>query len=270
MRLTYHVIDAFAERPFEGNPAGVCVLDEWLPDATMLAIAAENRLSETAFCVRRGPAFYDLRWFTPVAEIDLCGHATFGTAFVLFEGPERDASELRFHAPMRGYELICRRCGDRIQMQFPRMEVLPYGGSDGTAVETALGAAPAQMLCTERDLICVFESEQTVNALAPDMDAVEALEHGLSVYATAPSEVYDYVARAFWPKLGIPEDPVCGSMQSALVPYWAERLGKASMVCRQTSARGGTVWCEDAGNVVRISGTGARYLTGTIEVPDEA
>ena len=268
MQLSYHVIDAFAEHPFEGNPAGVCVLDEWLSDATMLAIAAENRLSETAFCVRRGPAAYDLRWFTPVAEIDLCGHATFGTAYVLFEGSERDARSIAFQAPYAGYELVCTRVGERIEMTFPRMEVRPYRGDDLAAIADALGARPAEVLATERDLICVFEHEETVNALTPDSEKVAALAYGLSVYATAPSAAYDYVARAFWPKLGIPEDPVCGSMQSALVPLWSERLGKASLVCRQTSARGGTVWCEDDGDAVRISGTGARYLTGTIDVPD--
>ena len=268
MKLAYHVIDAFAEKPFEGNPAGVCVLDEWLPDELMLSIAAENRLSETAFCVRRAPASYDLRWFTPVAEIDLCGHATFGTAFVLFEGFEQDASLIRFHAPMKGYELACERQGNRIRMEFPRMDVLPYEGADVDDIAAALGAQPSEILCTERDLVCVFENEGQVNGLNPDMDLVAALDHGLSVYATAPSDRYDYAARAFWPKLGIPEDPVCGSMQSALVPYWSERLDKQQMVCRQTSARGGTVWCEDTGQAVRISGTGARYLTGVITVPD--
>ena len=267
MRLTYHVIDAFADKPFEGNPAGVCVLDEWLPDATMLAIAAENRLSETAFCVRRGPASYDLRWFTPATEIDLCGHATFGTAYVLFEGPEHDAASIAFHAPYAGYELECTRVGDRIRMAFPRMTVRPYEGSDGEAIASALGASPAEVLCTERDLICVYEQEETVNGLVPDLAKVEALEHGLSVYATAASSSWDYVARAFWPKVGISEDPVCGSMQSALVPLWSERLGKTQLVCRQTSSRGGTVWCEDAGDTVYISGTGASYLTGTINVP---
>lgn len=268
MQLTYHVIDAFAERPFEGNPAGVCVLDGWLPDATMLAIAAENRLSETAFCVRRGPAAYDLRWFTPVAEVDLCGHATFGTAFVLFEGPERDAEAIRFHAPMAGYELVCARRGERIEMAFPRMVVRPYEGDDVEDIALALGARPAEIRCTARDLICVFEREEDVCALAPDLARVEALAYGLSLYVTAPSERYDYVARAFWPKIGIPEDPVCGSMQSALVPLWSERLGRRELVCRQTSARGGTVWCTDTGDAVRIAGTGARYLTGTINVPD--
>lgn len=268
MQLTYHVIDAFAKKPFEGNPAGVCVLDEWLPDEVMLAIAAENRLSETAFCVRRAQASYDLRWFTPVAEIDLCGHATFGTAFVLFNGQEKDARSISFHAPMKGYELECTRQGERIRMEFPRMTVLSYEGADEDDIASALGARPSMILCTERDLVCVFDDEELVNGLVPDMERVAALEHGLSVYATAPSGCYDYVARAFWPKLGIPEDPVCGSMQSALVPYWSERLGKRQMVCRQTSARGGTIWCEDTGTSVCISGTGAQYLEGTITVPD--
>lgn len=268
MDIPYHVIDAFADRPFEGNPAGVCLLDDWLPDETMRSIAAENRLSETAFCVKRSPASYDLRWFTPVAEIDLCGHATFGTAFVLFEGPEAGASSLSFHAPMRGYDLTCERQGDRIQMAFPRMKPTPYAGNDLDDIALAVGATPTQVLATERDIVCIFEDESIVNSLSPDLALVEGLPYGLSVYTTAPSTNYDYVARAFWPKLGIPEDPVCGSMQSALVPYWSERLGKRNLVCRQTSERGGTIWCEDTGDTVLISGHGARYLTGTITISD--
>ena len=264
MRTPYYVVDAFAEGPFQGNPAGVCPLEAWLPDETMLAIAAENRLSETAFCVRAADGGYDLRWFTPVAEVDLCGHATFGTAQVLFSFYETDATELRFHASYAGYELVCRRVGDRIEMDFPRIMPAPFAGSE--PVEQALGAAPAQLLATERDLIAVFDDEAAVRSLTPDFSLIERFEHGLSLYATAPAADYDYVARAFWPKLGIPEDPVCGSMQSALIPYWAGRLGKTSMVCFEPSERTGTVWCEDAGDIVRISGHGRLYLEGQIDI----
>lgn len=262
--IPYYVVDAFADAPFQGNPAGVCIVESWPDDATMLAIAAENRLSETAFAIRRGPARYDLRWFMPTGEIDLCGHATFGTAFALFRFHEPDAKAIHFHAPMKGYELVCTRVGNRIQMEFPRIPPQPFAFEP--IMETAVGARPAEVLATERDLVLVFDDEAEVNGMQPNLAAVEAIPHGLSVYVTAPSATWDYVARAFWPKMGIPEDPVCGSMQSALVPYWAERLGKRELVCRQTSPRGGTVWCEDTGDAVLISGTGSLYLQGQIEI----
>lgn len=270
MQLAYYVVDAFADRPFTGNPAGVCVLAEWLPDETMLAVAAENRLSETAFCLRRPGEPYQLRWFTPAAEIDLCGHATFGTAYVLFSFYDQDADEVAFNAPYGGYRLVCRRQGNRIAMDFPRIPPRPLGGEAGSrlaaAVERALGAAPVELLATERDLVAVLGDERQVRELQPDYAAVARLEHGLSLYVTAPAAACDYVARAFWPKLGIPEDPVCGSMQSALAPYWAERLGKRDLVCFEPSPRTGTVWCSDRGDGVRIAGTGSLYLRGTIEV----
>ena len=263
--IPYYVVDAFASKPFEGNPAGVCVLDDWIDDDLMQRIAAENRLSETAFAVRQAAGSYLLRWFTPAAEIDLCGHATFGTAFVLFSFYEEGARELRFHAPYKGYNLVCTRMGDRIQMEFPRIAPRPFAFEQEMA--DAVGALPSEVLATERDLVLVFDDESVVNDMRPDMQKIALLEDGLSVYVTAPAtdpSERDYVARAFWPKIGIPEDPVCGSMQSALVPYWSERLGKRELVCRQTSARGGTVWCEDTGGAVLISGTGSLYLQGHI------
>lgn len=267
MTLSYYIVDAFSNGPFTGNPAGVCVLREWLPDELMLAIAAENRLSETAFCVRQPDGTYQLRWFTPVSEIDLCGHATFGTAFALFRFVEKDARELVFNAPMRGHRLVCRRQGGRIQMEFPRIPPMPVDDPGlAEAIARAIGVRPQEVLATERDLVAVLAGEGDVRELAVDLAAVEALERGLSLYVTAPAADYDYVARAFWPKLGIPEDPVCGSMQSALVPYWSERLGKASLVCFEPSPRTGTVWCEDAGDAVLISGEGGLYLQGSLEV----
>lgn len=267
MRIPYWVVDAFAERPLAGNPAGVCVLDAWLDDATMLAIAAENRLSETAFCVRRPDGAYDLRWFTPRAEIDLCGHATFGTAFVLLSTTEKDAGEVVFHAPMAGHRLVCRRAEDRVEMDFPRIPPKPVDNAGLVEdVTRAIGARPVELLATERDLVAVLAHERDVRELSPDFSLVERLGHGLSLYVTAPAADYDYVARAFWPKLGIPEDPVCGSMQSALVPYWSGRLGRAELTCFEPSERTGTVWCRDCGDGVRISGHGSLYLEGTIEV----
>ena len=264
MTLDYYVVDAFCERPFGGNPAGVCPLDEWLDDDLMCAIAAENRLSETAFCVRRGQGAYDLRWFTPTGEIDLCGHATFGTSHVLFSLLEPEADELRFHAPMRGCDLVCRRAGDMIEMDFPRIPPEPIACDEDFLA--ALGAEPTEVLATERDLVLVFDDEAVVRDMRPDFERVAGFSHGLSAYVTAPAASYDYVARAFWPKIGIPEDPVCGSMQSALVPLWSERLGKGELVCEEPSERGGVVWCRDLGDAVRIAGHGRLYLSGQIEV----
>ncbi len=264
MKLSYHVVDAFAERPFGGNPAGVCVLDSWIDDSLMQAIAAENRLSETAFCVRVDDSSYQIRWFTPACEIDLCGHATFGCSYVLFSFFEPEAEKIRFHAPMKGYELTCARDGDMIRMEFPRIAPAPFSCDDD--FEKALGAAPAQVLATERDLVCVFDDEATVREMEPDFDRIKAFSHGLSTYVTAPASGHDYVARAFWPKIGIDEDPVCGSMQSALVPYWSERLGKRDLVCFEPSQREGTVWCCDLGGAVSIAGHGRLYLRGEIEV----
>ena len=264
MRLKYYVVDAFCERPFGGNPAGVCPLDEWLDDMLMCSIAAENCLSETAFCVRRPDGVYELRWFTPAGEIDLCGHATFGTSYVLFSFFEQDAAELRFHAPLRGYDLVCRRAGDLIEMDFPRIPPEPIVCDEDFAA--ALGALPEGVLATERDLVLVYGDEAVVRGMRPDFELVRGFSRGLSCYVTAPAADVDYVARAFWPKLGIPEDPVCGSMQSALVPYWSARLGKDALVCEEPSERGGMVWCRDLGDSVRIAGHGRLYLTGEIEV----
>ena len=194
--IPYYVVDAFASKPFEGNPAGVCVLDDWIDDDLMQRIAAENRLSETAFVVRQAPGSYLLRWFTPAAEIDLCGHATFGTAFVLFSFYEEGARELRFHAPYKGYNLVCTRMGDRIQMEFPRIAPRPFAFEQEMA--DAVGALPSEVLATERDLVLVFDDESVVNDMRPDMQKIALLEHGLSVYVTAPAtdpSERDYVAR---------------------------------------------------------------------------
>ena len=262
--IPYYVVDAFASEPFEGNPAGVCVLDDWIDDDLMQRIAAENRLSETAFAVRQAPGSYRLRWFTPTSEIDLCGHATFGTAFVLFRFYETDASELHFHAPYKGYDLVCTRMGDRIRMEFPRIAPRPFAFEHEMA--DAVGAMPSEVLATERDLVLVFDDEATVNDLHPDMQKVTLLEHGLSVYVTAPSSRWDYVARAFWPKIGIPEDPVCGSGHCHVAPYWANKLGKSDLVAYQASARGGTLYCHVDGPRTYLAGPAALYSISELQI----
>ena len=264
--LKYYVVDAFAEEPFEGNPAGVCVLDEWIPMEKMAKIAMENNLSETGFAVKVGsdPCTYELRWFTPVGEIDLCGHCTFGTAYILFRFFEQEIDVIHFNTLKCGYHLVVEKQGDRIVMDFPSLPPEPFEYAD--YMGDGVGAVPSEVWKTDRDLLLVYDSDETVKALQPDFEKLKAFPVGMSVYVTAKSTDprFDIAARAFWPKINVNEDPVCGSMHSALMPFWGERLGKSEIVSRNYSRRGGTVWCEQAGDRVKISGKGALYLVGEI------
>ncbi len=252
-------VDAFASRVFAGNPAAVCPLEDWLPDEVLQAIAVENNLSETAFLVKRG-ADFDLRWFTPAHEVDLCGHATLGSAYVIANYLDDGSTEVRFHT--RSGLLTVTREGELYTMDFPALP--PERIEDSAAVAEALGAAPAE-LWDEMDLMAVFESEAEIAALAPDITKVAQLEtHG--VIATAPGESCDFVSRFFAPRAGIPEDPVTGSAHCILTPYWSARLGKTRMSARQISARGGELEVEARGERVRISGRVAPYMEGRIRV----
>ncbi len=254
-------VDAFAARVFAGNPAAVCPLDDWLPDEVLQAIAVENNLSETAFLVRRGNgAEYDLRWFTPAHEVDLCGHATLGSAYVIANYLDNGRTEVRFHS--RSGPLTVTRAGDLYTLDFPALP--PRRTEDSAAVAEALGAAPAE-LWDEMDLMAVFPNEAAVAALAPDMAKVAQLETR-GVIATAPGESCDFVSRFFAPRAGIPEDPVTGSAHCILTPYWSARLGKTRMSARQISARGGELGVEARGERVLISGRVAPYMEGRIRV----
>jgi PhzF family phenazine biosynthesis protein len=259
MRLPLYVVDAFTSRTFGGNPAAVCPLEKWLPDALMQSIATENNLSETAFFVPRG-AEYELRWFTPVAEIDLAGHPTLATAWTILNklGAKRD--ELVFHTKI-GDRLVVTRDGDRLAMDFPSRPPAPKAIGDAGA---ALRANPQQVLAA-RDGFVVLTSEHEVRALAPDMAKVAALDC-MAVIATAPGKDCDFVSRFFAPKHNIPEDPVTGSAHCTLIPYWAKRLGKSEMFARQVSKRGGEIWCRHRGDRVTIAGHCAPYLEGHIDV----
>lgn len=259
MRLPLYVVDAFTSRTFGGNPAAVCPLDKWLPETLMQSIASENNLSETAFFVPRG-ADYELRWFTPVAEIDLAGHPTLATAWTILDklGAKRD--ELVFHTKI-GDRLVVTREGDRLAMDFPSRPPAPK--AIGDAAE-ALRAKPTEVLAA-RDGFVVLESEDEVRALAPDMAKVAALDC-MAVIATAPGKDCDFVSRFFAPKHNIPEDPVTGSAHCTLIPYWAKRLGKTEMFARQVSKRGGEIWCRHRGERVTIAGHCAPYLEGHIEI----
>jgi len=258
MRIPLYQVDAFTDRVFGGNPAAVCPLESWLPDATMQAIAAENNLSETAFIVPEADGF-GLRWFTPTMEIDLAGHPTLATAHVIFTALEPARSDVRFRTKI-GDTVIVRRDGDILWMDFPAR---PPRKRDGLGdVAGALGAAPVEILAA-RDGFAVFERQADVRALKPDMARVAALDC-MGVIATAPGDGCDFVSRFFAPGAGVPEDPVTGSAHCTLIPYWAKRLGKTAMEARQISTRGGTLYCEDRGDRVGIGGHAVTYMTGTV------
>lgn len=256
-------VDAFADRAFAGNPAAVCPLGAWLSDETLQAIAAENNLAETAFYVA-APAGaghdFHLRWFTPGVEIDLCGHATLAAAHVLWRHRGYAGSAIRFQS--KSGILTVAREGERYALDFPSRPPRPVAPPAGLA--EVLGATPRAVLAA-RDLVCVFDREADVAALAPDMAALARIDT-FAVAATAPGDEHDYVLRFFAPRAGIPEDPVTGSAQTSLVPYWAGVLGRDTLVGRQISARGGTLWCRLRGDRVEIAGTCADYLAGTITV----
>ncbi len=263
MNIPIYQVDAFASRQFTGNPAAVCPLTEWLPEATMQAIAMENNLSETAFYVPRpdgNGAEFDLRWFTPAAEADLCGHATLATAYVIFEHFDPVAGTLVFHT--RGGRLTVTRAGDRLAMDFPVAALTPAELGD---VAGALGARPREIYDTVYGM-AVFDEPATVRGLTPDFAAIAALDC-VGLIVTAPGEAdsdVDFISRFFAPQHAIDEDPVTGSAHCALIPYWADRLGKTEMLAHQVSARGGELHCRLDGDRVRIAGRVAPYMQGTL------
>ena len=245
--IPIYQVDAFASRLFAGNPAAVCPLDDWLPDPVMQAIAAENNLSETAFIVPQGEDF-QLRWFTPACEVDLCGHATLGTAFVVTTILQPGRDSVCFHT--RSGALDVRRVGDDFTMDFPAIEGARVERTG--PVSEALGA-PVQEVWQASDIMAVLADEAAVRDLRPDMAATARLDTR-GVMVTAAGTDCDFVSRFFAPQSGISEDPVTGSAHCMLTPYWARRLGKTRLSARQLSARGGELTCELAGERVLISG----------------
>lgn len=262
--MRYFVVDAFADAPFQGNPAGVCAVDRPLSEELMQRIAAENNLSETAFPARREDGDYDLRWFTPLEEIDLCGHATLGTAFVVFNELEPGRETVAFHT--RSGILRVSRHGDLLEMAFPvrRPEPVPPE-SVAPLLRDALGVEPLETWLY-RDLLVLVDSRKDVETLAPDIALLRRLPVGKAVVVTARGESEDFVSRFFAPEMGIPEDPVTGSSHSMLVPFWAERLGKKDLLARQLSPRGGTLRCTLTDDAVLIRGRVIPYLRGELAV----
>ena len=261
MRLPMYQVDAFTDSLFGGNPAAVCPLPAWLPDATMQAIAAENNLAETAFFVRDGNE-YVLRWFTPTVEVDLCGHATLASGHVVFSFLEPQRETVGFRTLKAGTLTVSRR-GDILVMDFPALPAEPRDPPAGLLA--ALGGRPREILGA-RDYLVVYDTAAEVAALKPDLAALGKVDCFAAIVTAPGEDGIDFVSRFFAPAQGVPEDPVTGSAHCTLVPYWAKRLGKIEFEARQVSRRGGALHCVLDGERVRIGGAAVTYLQGQIEV----
>lgn len=259
MNIKLFQVDAFASRVFEGNPAAVCPLERWLDDEILQAIAEENNLSETAFYVAVAQGF-ELRWFTPVREVDLCGHATLATAHVLFEMLNYPGQSISFAT--RSGRLQVEKKGNLLAMDFPACTPVPCNMPE--ALIQGLGKHPLEVLAGD-DYLAVFESEADVLAITPDHAQLGRLDLR-GVIVTAPGRNSDFVSRFFAPKYGIAEDPVTGSAHCLLAPYWAKRLGKNRLEARQVSRRGGTVLCEMKTDRVILSGSAVTFMEAEIRI----
>ena len=256
--MKYYIVDAFAEELFAGNPAGVCILDKWIDDTLLKNIAVENNLSETVFVVKNG-SNYDLRYFTPDGtEIDLVGHATLASAHIMFSFYEKDANIINFST--KGGMLNVKKGTDKYEMDFPAFAIKQVTVS--SQMEKTIGVKPVEAWMG-RDLVCILENEDLVcNA---KIDLTEAIKlDGMLLHITAKSQKYDCVSRTFGPKVGISEDPVCGTGHCHIVPIWSEKLNKKSIVANQASKRGGTLYCEKNGDRIKLSGKAKLYLEGEI------
>ena len=257
--MKQYVVDAFTDKVFAGNPAAVCVMDKWLSDELMMKITVENNLSETAICVTEGKN-YHLRWFTPGGEIDLCGHATLATAYVILHFVEPELTQVRFDT-LSG-ELIVTKNGELLEMVFPAYKLKPVEVTD--AMTEVIGARPTAAFMG-RDLLCVVDSEDVVRGCAPDMAKVMQLD-GLLLHVTARGKDFDCVSRSFAPKCNVPEDPVCGSGHCHIIPYWAKELGKAELTTYQASRRGGVLYTRLDGDKVILAGKAALFSQAEIYI----
>jgi PhzF family phenazine biosynthesis protein len=260
MSLPVFHVDAFTRKPFGGNPAAVCPLTAWLDDGLLQAVAAENNLSETAFFVPAGD-HSELRWFTPRCEVKLCGHATLASAFVLLQILETKRNSVRFETRSSG-TLTVSRDGDLLAMDFPALVPWSCAAPPAALIE-GLGKPPAAVVQIEDNYFAVYEREEDVRSIRPNLRLLEKL-HPAGVAITASGENSDFVSRYFAPSYGIPEDPVTGSTHCSLVPYWARRLGKTSLHARQVSERGGELWCDVKGERVILKGNAVLTLRGEL------
>ena len=246
--MKQYVVDAFTGKPFSGNPAAVCVMESWPSEESMMNLAMENNLSETAFIVKEAGG-YHLRWFTPATEVELCGHATLASSFVILNFYEPDSDMVQFNT-LSGV-LTIRRCGDLFEMNFPTYELREIAVTD--AMERAFGTRPVRAVLG-LDLICIFENEEQVRTMQPDQALLNQIE-GRIQNATARGKETDCVSRSFCPKLSITEDPVCGSAHCQIADYWSKEMGKTQIYAYQASKRGGYLHCRmEENNRITISG----------------
>jgi PhzF family phenazine biosynthesis protein len=256
MSFTIYQVDAFTDHLFGGNPAAVCPLSEWLPTATMQQLANENNLSETAFFVQEGEHFH-IRWFTPEVEIDLAGHPTLATAFVIFN--ELNYEKDSIHFTYKGGNLFVHKKGDLLEMDFPSRMPKEHPHHEIALIE-GINIQPVEVL-KSRDFVLVYKTEEEVLKFKPDFEWLNKL-NTLGIIVTAPGKVYDFVSRFFVPNSVIGEDPVTGSAHATLIPYWSKVLHKKELVAKQISKRGGILWCEDKGDRIKIAGKAVLYMKG--------
>ncbi|MCQ8879709.1 PhzF family phenazine biosynthesis protein [Pseudoalteromonas shioyasakiensis] len=260
MELTIHQIDAFTNELFKGNYAAVIDLDIWLTDELMLKIGAENNVSETAFTCRQADGRFAIRWFSPLMEIDFCGHATLAAAFVLCE--QYNLSQIRFTAAAVGELVVTKNSDGSFAMTFPKQAPSPVTDAPSELL-SGLSIQPVKVLKNRQAYFAIYENEQDILNLKTDSQLLKSL-FPLDVVATAPSIEYDFISRYFWPASGGDEDYVTGSIHTGLAPYWSQVLGKTSLNAYQASSRGGQLYCEVAQHTVTLTGHAVRYMQGTI------
>jgi len=262
MKLKIYQIDAFTNHVFGGNPAAVCLLDEWLATDLMQKIAQENNLAETAFIVQKNSVF-ELRWFTPEIEVDLCGHATLAAAYVIFNHHGYTEKTIRFYSSRSGELLVSQSVSGLMTMDFPADELVVLQGN--TEINKAIGLTPQRTIKGKTDYLLIYNSQEEVEEITPNFHLLDQLDCR-GVIVSAPGKRVDFVSRFFAPQCGIPEDPVTGSAHTTMIPYWSKVLGKTKLTAKQLSKRGGDLQCEYLGARVKISGRAVPYLIGEINL----
>jgi PhzF family phenazine biosynthesis protein len=263
MKLNISIVDAFTTKQFSGNPAAVVLLEDWISIELMQSIASENNLSETAFVVCNSSGVHEIRWFSPLKEVDFCGHATLGSAFVIFE-QKNYLSEITFWAKAVGNIIVRKGPDSLIEMAFPNREPVELTEVP-EALNQGLSIRPIAYLRNQQAYFGVMENEEQVRHVVPDLEKLKTLGP-MDVVVTAKSNEFDFASRYFWPANGGIEDPVTGSIHAGLAPYWAKKLNKQNLVALQASSRSGVVYCKVTDSTVFVSGFCVRYLEGTITV----
>ena len=261
MKIPFFQVDAFSSKAFGGNPAAICILNSWLNNDVLQKIASENNLSETAFLVSTSPGNYELKWFTPTIEIDLCGHATLASAFVLFEYYDQGKTNLKFQTASG--ELSVQKAANLLSMKFPARP--PVEANPPEILTETLGVEASYVL-ESRDLLAVFEDENTIQNMTPDFNKIKKIKSHFGVIASAPGKLTDFVSRFFAPNAGVNEEPVTGSAHCTLIPYWAKRLNKNKLHAYQLSSRKGELFCGYSGDQVSIAGHSVLFAKGEIYI----